>query len=205
MEKIALNKSSLKSERDRLKTFERFLPSLDLKRQQLMVESKKAQAELKGILARVEETLQGIEGLLGLLGGTTMEMPDYVRLENYSTKEENVVGVRLPLLDEIEFGVQEYSTLAKPFWVDTLVDYLQEVAKLRVEERIGKERVELLDEAVRKITQRVNLFEKVLIPNAKENIHRIQIFLNDAERAGVVRSKLVKAKRQRSANMAELG
>ena len=205
MEKIALNKSSLKSERDRLKTFVRFLPSLDLKRQQLMVESKKAQAELAAILDRVEETLQGIEGLLGLLGGTTMEMPDYVRLQTYSTREENVVGVRLPLLDEIEFRVEEYSTLAKPFWVDTLVDYLREVAKLRVEERIGQERVDLLDEAVRKITQRVNLFEKVLIPNAKENIHRIQIFLNDAERAGVVRSKLVKAKRQRSASMAELG
>ena len=203
--KIALNKSSLKSERDRLKTFVRFLPSLDLKRQQLMVESKKAQAELAAILDRVEETLQGIEGLLGLLGGTTMEMPDYVRLQTYSTREENVVGVRLPLLDEIEFRVEEYSTLAKPFWVDTLVDYLREVAKLRVEERIGQERVDLLDEAVRKITQRVNLFEKVLIPNAKENIHRIQIFLNDAERAGVVRSKLVKAKRQRSASMAELG
>lgn len=205
MEKIALNKSSLKSERDRLKTFERFLPSLDLKRQQLMVESKKAQAELKATLEKIEETLRGIDGLLGLLGGTTMEMPDYVRLERYSTDEENVVGVRLPVLDEIEFRVAEYSTLAKPFWVDTLVDYLQEVAKLRVEERIGEERVELLDEAVRKITQRVNLFEKVLIPNAKENIHRIQIFLNDAERAGVVRSKLVKAKRQRSASMAESG
>ena len=205
MEKLALNKSSLKSERDRLKTFERFLPSLDLKRQQLMVESKKAQAELKATLEKIEETLQGIDGLLGLLGGTTMEMPDYVRLERYSTDEENVVGVRLPVLDEIEFRVAEYSTLAKPFWVDTLVDYLQEVARLRVEERIGEERVELLDEAVRKITQRVNLFEKVLIPSAKENIHRIQIFLNDAERAGVVRSKLVKAKRQRSASMAESG
>jgi len=91
-----------------------------------MIESKKAQAELKAILDRVEETLHGIEGLLGLLGGTAMKIPDYVRLANYSTKEENVVGVRLPLLDEIEFEVREYSTLAKPFWVDTLVDYLQD-------------------------------------------------------------------------------
>lgn len=203
MEKLALNKSSLKSQRDKLKTFERFLPSLDLKRQQLMVESKRAQGVLVSTRLAIEETIESIEGLLGLLGGTAMEMPDYVRVKNVSTGEENIVGVRLPVLEEVEFEVEEYSTLAKPFWVDTLVDYLQEVGRLRIQEQVDAHRVSLLDEAVRKITQRVNLFEKVLIPNARENIHRIQIFLADAERAGVVRSKLVKAKRQRSAHAAE--
>lgn len=203
MEKLALNKSSLKSQRDKLKTFERFLPSLDLKRQQLMVESKRAQGVLVSTRLAIEETIESIEGLLGLLGGTGMEMPDYVRVKNVSTGEENIVGVRLPVLEQVEFEVEEYSTLAKPFWVDTLVDYLQEVGRLRIQEQVDAHRVSLLDEAVRKITQRVNLFEKVLIPNARENIHRIQIFLADAERAGVVRSKLVKAKRQRSAHAAE--
>jgi V/A-type H+-transporting ATPase subunit D len=203
MEKLALNKSSLKSQRDKLKTFERFLPSLDLKRQQLMVESKRAQGVLVSTRLAIEETIESIEGLLGLLGGTAMEMPDYVRVKNVSTGEENIVGVRLPVLEQVEFAVEEYSTLAKPFWVDALVDYLQEVGRLRIQEQVDAHRVSLLDEAVRKITQRVNLFEKVLIPNARENIHRIQIFLADAERAGVVRSKLVKAKRQRSAHAAE--
>jgi len=197
MESLTLNKSSLKIERDRLRTFQRFLPSLDLKRQQLMVEFKKSQRTLKATQREMEEQIASLEGLLALLGSMTMELPNYVKVRSITVEEENVVGVKLPVLRDVEYGVEEYSTLARPFWVDTLVEYLQEMCKLRIREQVDRERVRQLDDAVRKITQRVNLFEKVLIPTAQKNIHRICIFLGDAERAAVVRSKIVKAKRQR--------
>ena len=96
--------------------------------------------------------------------------------------------------------VQEYSTLVTPFWVDLLVENLEKLAELRVHLQIRQERVIRLDYAARKITQRVNLFEKVLIPRAEENIRRIVIFLSDQERAAVVRSKIAKGK-----NAAEVG
>jgi len=200
MESLTLNKSSLKIERDRMRTYQRFLPSLDLKRQQLRVEFKKSQRVLKATQQEIEEQNTSLEGLLALLGSMTMELPNYVKVRSITIEEENVVGVKLPVLRGVEYGVEEYSTLAKPFWVDTLVEYLQKMSTLRIQEQVDRERVRQLDDAVRKITQRVNLFEKVLIPTAKKNIHRICIFLGDAERAAVVRSKIVKAKRQRKAS-----
>ena len=199
---LALNKSSLKSERDRLKTFQRFLPSLDLKRQQLMVEFKNAERTLGATRREIDEFVASLEGLLPLLGATAMDLSGYVGVEAVVIGEENVLGVRLPVLHDIEFGVEEYSTLAKPFWVDTLVDCVQQMSELRIREQVHRERVARLDEAVRRITQRVNLFEKVLIPTAQKSIHRIHIYLADAERAAVVRSKIVKAKHQREARLA---
>jgi len=79
--------------------------------------------------------------------------------------------------------------------VDRLVDELSQMLELQVQLAVQERRVALLDEAVRKVTQRVNLFEKVLIPRARENIKRIRIYLADAERAAVVRSKIAKRKR----------
>jgi V/A-type H+-transporting ATPase subunit D len=202
---LALNKSSLKTERDRLETYERFLPSLDLKRQQLLAEFKGAEAALAARRREIEELMTTLEGLRALLGSTTMDLSNYVRVRAVEVGEENVIGVRLPVLSRVEFHLEEYSTLAKPFWVDTLVEYLQKVSELRVREQVEEERVRRLDEAVRKITQRVNLFEKVLIPTARKNILRIRIYLGDAERAAVVRSKIVKVKRQQKASQRESG
>jgi len=95
-----------------------------------------------------------------------------------------------PSQTEFEFAVAEYSRLATPAWVDVLVQRLKDAAEARVRARIAGLRVQTLDQAVRRITQRVNLFEKILIPTAKKNIQRIRIFLGDAERAAVITSKL---------------
>ena len=81
-----------------------------------------------------------------------------------------------------------------PFWVDALAVAVQKAVSLRLAQQVRKERVRRLEEAVRRTTQRVNLFEKVLIPTARENIRRITVFLADAERAAVVRSKIAKAR-----------
>jgi V/A-type H+-transporting ATPase subunit D len=84
--------------------------------------------------------------------------------------------------------------MVMPFWVDLLVENLQHLAKLTILKQVRQERVNLLEHASRKITQRVNLFEKVLIPQAQNNIRKIVIFLSDQERAAVVRSKIAKKK-----------
>ena len=125
-----------------------------------------------------------------------MKLTGLVRVRRVDLTEENVVGVRLPRIAAIDIEVAEYSTLAKPFWLDTLADKLRSMLELRARRAVGGERVQRLEQAVRKVTQRVNLFEKVLIPQARENISRIQIHLADAERAAVVRSKIMKANRQ---------
>ncbi|MFG0266554.1 MAG: V-type ATP synthase subunit D, partial [Rhodopirellula sp. JB055] len=90
--------------------------------------------------------------------------------------------------------------LSTPAWIDILVQRLKDAAEARVRSKIAEQRVQILRQAVRRITQRVNLFDKVLIPTAKENIQRIQIYLGDAERAAVITSKLAKLKQQQAAD-----
>jgi V/A-type H+-transporting ATPase subunit D len=199
MAKVALNKSSLKQQRDLLGLYKRYLPSLDLKRRQLLTEFKAAQQKLAEADSAIDELNASLEGLMELLGASTLDLAGLVSIDSVQVDEQNVLGVKLPVAREVKFKVADYSTLAKPFWVDFLVEKLQAMATLRVRQRVEAERVKRLDQAVRRTTQRVNLFDKVLIPTAQDNIKRIQVAMADAERAAVVRSKISKQKREQAA------
>jgi V/A-type H+-transporting ATPase subunit D len=195
MATIALSKSSLQQQRDRLRLFERFLPSLELKRQQLTAEYKKALQVLAEAEQGAEQASRALPALLPVLGSARMELSGLIRIRRVEVAEEDVLGLRLPTLRAVEFDTADYSLLATPFWLDVLVTCLKEVATYRLRLQVYRQRVARMQGAVRRVTQRVNLFEKVLIPNAKQNIARIQIFLSDVERAAVVTSKIAKGKR----------
>ena len=197
MAKLALNKSQLKKENDQLKLFMKVLPSLELKRMQLTSVLRKAQAQLIKDKTAVEQLRDTIAEQLPMLAYRQIILTSFVKLKNVQVEEENVVGLRLPCLDRIDFDVLDYSMLAKPHWVDVFVDRLKEMITKRMVLKISEERVTKLELAVRRITQRVNLFEKILIPTAKKNIQRIRIFLGDAERSAIVRSKIAKAMHQK--------
>jgi len=195
--KLALNKTTLKRTRDELKTYKKFLPSLDLKRQQLLAALKVARAEL----AESETVYSELEALVSktypLLGSSTMRtrnLGSLIRVEEVVIVEENLVGTRSPVAKAVRFALAEYSRMVMPFWVDLLIDNLKTIAEQRILLQVRRQRVKLLDHAARKITQRVNLFEKVLIPQSEASIRKIVIFLSDQERAAVVRSKIAKNK-----------
>jgi V/A-type H+/Na+-transporting ATPase subunit D len=203
MGKVALNKSALQKERDKLKLYQRLLPSLDLKRRQLSLELGRARAELAKSQAEFERLEIRATEQLPMLADIEKDLTGFVRIRSVKLDEENIVGVRLPILAEVAFTISNYSMLAYPYWIDVLVERLEEMAELQVRLHILAERVRRLQIAQRRITQRVNLFEKILIPNTKTTIHQIQIYLGDAERSAVVRSKIAKAmhKKQRSVLM----
>ena len=203
MATLSLNKSSLQQERGNLQLFERFLPSLDLKRQQLTAESKKAMQVLAEAEEGADKASRSLAGLLPILGSATMKLSGLVRIRRVDISEEDVLGVSLPVLRGVEFDMVDYSLLATPFWIDNLVTCLKEVVTYRIRLNVYRERVSRMQTAVRRITQRVNLFDKVLIPNAKRNIARIEIFLADVGRAAVVTSKIAKAKRARASAAAD--
>ena len=199
--RLSLNKNALKQQRDHLTMYRRFLPSLDLKRQQLLGAHKEAQAQLANLEKEIAEYQQTLEDLLPSLGSSTInpdKLGNLVRVRDVVLDEENVVGARIPVVREIKIEKVEYSMLTLPFWVDKLVDGLEQIARLRIQLQVNQARVAILGAAARKITQRVNLFEKVLIPKAESNIKKIRIVLSDQERASVVRSKLAKRKRSGS-------
>jgi V/A-type H+/Na+-transporting ATPase subunit D len=197
MATLSLNKSSLQQQRGKLGLFERFLPSLDLKRQQLTAEYKKSVQVLAEAEQGAGKASRSLTGLLPILGSATMKLSGLVRIRRIDIGEEDVLGVRLPALKSVEFVTADYSLLATPFWIDDLVTCLKEVATYRIRLHVYRERAARMQSAVRHITQRVNLFDKVLIPNAKRDIARIQIFLSDVARAAVVTSKIAKGKRAR--------
>ena len=195
MARVALSKSSLSKQTRMLRTYQRFLPSLDLKRRQLMAERAKAQAAARDTLEQLAALRERVGRELPMLADRGVQLEGLVALRGLTLDEENRVGTRLPVLREVQVEVAPYGRLTKPHWVDALVERLRETLHLRVRLKVEQTRIALLDEAVRKVTQRVNLFEKVLIPETRENIRRIRIFLSDAERAAVVRSKIAKRKR----------
>lgn len=197
MARLALNKASLSKQSRQLKTFDRFLPSLDLKRKQLMAEQAREVAAMERTRQDMEALRDRVAAQIPMLANREIELSELVKVKSASLGEHNVVGTRLPILESVEVQVRDYGYLAKPHWVDRLVVELTRMLEFQVQLAVQQRRAALLDEAARKVTQRVNLFEKVLIPRARENIRKIKIYLADAERAAVVRSKI--AKRNRAA------
>ena len=198
MAKLALNKSGLQKEREHLRLYQRLLPSLDLKRRQLTLELSRSREQMAQIQKEEQDFAFNTAQQLPMLANREIDLAGIVQITAIQIGAQNVVGVKLPILENVSFKIQEYSMLAKPPWVDFALAKLQKFVEMRLKLQVAAERVRLLEIAERRITQRVNLFDKILIPTAKKNIQRIQIFLGDAEREAVVRSKLTKARRRRS-------
>ncbi len=195
MPRLSFSKAALHKEGAQLKRFKQYLPSLDLKRQQLVVERTKAMAQLSNTQTQIERCYTLVKEQLPMLSSEHVEMNSLVTINQIYISEENVVGVKLPYLKQLEIQSKPYSLLSKPHWIDLLVVQLKEMLELKVKLEVNQKRVEILQQAVKKVTQRVNLFDKVLIPKAQQNIKKIRIFLFDTERAAVVRAKITKNKR----------
>ena len=194
MAKLQFSKSGLTREQKSLKTFERFLPSLDLKRQQVMAEQAKAEKALANTRAEIEKCRKEAGEKLPMLAIREVDLSELVQLTNVKIGTENVVGAHLPTLDKIEVEVRPYAYMGRPQWVDRTAEILRDMLKLRTRVQIEARRVELLKAAVKTVTQRVNLFDKVLIPEAQQNIKRIKIYLSEQETSAVIRSKIAKKK-----------
>ena len=195
MAKVSLSKSSLSHQAQLLKSYQQFLPSLDLKRKQLMGERARAEAQLRTLGQRLAAARQQIAAALPMLGNADLDLDGLVTVKRVELVRENVMGTWLPTLAELEIAVRPYGYVSKPHWLEPLIEALRATARLRIEAMVAEQRTALLNAAVRTVTQRVNLFDKVLIPETRANIKRIRIALSDAERAAVVRSKIAKRKR----------
>ncbi|MGF1526503.1 MAG: V-type ATP synthase subunit D [Candidatus Competibacterales bacterium] len=191
---LTLNKATLAREQRRLATFQRFLPALDLKRRQLLAARAEVKRAIATTQARRRAVTQRVAEDLPMVADKRLDLEHLVTLETVTLGTENVVGVSLPTLEDVELTAAPYAYLARPHWVDALVARLREAITLGVQEDLERQRLERLEAAVRIVTQRVNLFDKVLIPRTRGHIRRLQIHLGDAQRAAVVRAKFAKTR-----------
>lgn len=195
MARLSLSKMQMAKEKADLAMYRRYLPSLDLKRKQLSAERNRAERRIAEIEAEIARRIEGIGAEIPMLADREIDLKGLVTLKSARLGEVNLVGQRLPVLEDIEVEIAPYGYLARPHWVDLVAARLQEVLRLRVERLVEERRVKLLAAAVVKVTQRVNLFDKVMIPRAEANIRRIGVALGDLERAAVVNSKISKRKK----------
>jgi V/A-type H+-transporting ATPase subunit D len=193
MAKIKLTKNELKKQKDSLKRFLRYLPTLVLKKQQLQLEIRKVE-NLQAVRTRQkEEILGGLEGWIAVFG-EEIGLENLVMIEAVVTSPGNIAGVDIPMFERIDFRAISYDLFLVPLWADAAVEMIEKVAAVEAEIRILEEQIRLLGDELRVTTQRVNLFEKVKIPETKENIRMIQIYLGDGQTAAVVRGKMAKKK-----------
>ncbi|MCP9927851.1 V-type ATP synthase subunit D [Cyanobium sp. CH-040] len=198
MSRISLTKASLSRQKGLLKTYGAVLPSLDLKRRQISAERARARHELQELERRAGELEAEVARLCPMLAHEHIRLEGLARVVDVRLGEENLIGTRLPRVEEVRVEVADYGLLSLPFWVDHIVACLREALDTQVRLQVARERIERLLRAERTVTQRFNLFEKVLIPRTRQQIRSIAIYLADAERAGVVNSKIAKRKKQRA-------
>jgi V/A-type H+-transporting ATPase subunit D len=196
MAKIKLTKSELKAQRDALKQFTRYLPTLQLKKQQLQMEMRDCEERMKKNLDAEKEVRNKLLSWVQLFGTTnTVEvLTKTVSLEKIDTSRTNIAGVDVPVYKEAIFNVSDYNLFETDYWFDEAIAIIKRVIEIRAEYKIIKEQRDLIAKELRTTTQRVNLFEKVKIPECKENIRTIQIYLGDQQTAAVGRSKIAKRK-----------
>ncbi|MDR0656131.1 MAG: V-type ATP synthase subunit D [Treponema sp.] len=192
MAKVRLTKNELKKQKDSLKMYQRYLPTLMLKKQQLQAEIRLTEIRIKELLDEKERIDQSFRTWIAVYGEKGIFYPGLVKIANLKTAQGNIAGVAIPIFEGAEFVVESYDLVVTPLWLDAAVEKMQQVLLLDLEAGIVEEQRKRLDHELRITTQRVNLFEKIKIPETKGSIKKIQVYLGDQQTSAVVRGKIAK-------------
>ena len=197
MAKIKLTKNELKFQKDGLKRFTRYLPTLELKKKQLLVEIQNIQKEVERLQAEYESVERDVAQWVGVFADETVDPSDYIEVKELLTGTGNIAGIDIPLFKDLTFKDIEYDYFATPLWIDAGLKVAKEQARRQAEWETYQKQQKLIQDELRTTIQRIKLFEEMKIPEAKENIRVIQIFLGDQMTAEVVRGKIAKKKIER--------
>lgn len=208
MAKIKLTKNELKVQKDALKMYRRYLPTLTLKKQQLQAEIRGIELKAKAVRREKEELEKGFLDWIAVFSEENAFSKDIVKVSNVRQGIGNIAGVEIPTYEGADFSRGEYDLYETPLWVDIAADHLEKAMSLELMAKVLDEQVRLLEKELLATTQRVNLFEKVKIPETEANIKKITVYMADLQVSAVVRSKISKkkiAQRNSLANDTEVG
>lgn len=194
MAKIKLTKNELKVQKDALKMYRRYLPTLTLKKQQLYMEIHAIEAKAKAVRKERETLEMGFREWIAVFSEADAFPEDAVTVRNIRKGTGNIAGVAIPVYEGADFARGDYDLYETPLWVDIAADHMEKAISLDLEAEVLDEQVRLLEAELQATSQRVNLFEKVKIPETVENIKKISIYMADQQVSAVVRSKISKRK-----------
>ena len=194
MAKIKLTKNELKVQKDALKMYRRYLPTLTLKKQQLQAEIRSIEAKAKAVRKERECLEFAFRDWIAVFSERDAFPKGIVTVSNIRKGKGNIAGVDIPTFEGADFSRGDYDLYVTPLWVDIAAKHMERAMSLDLEAEVLDEQVILLEKELRATSQRVNLFEKVKIPETEENIKKISIYMADQQVSAVVRSKISKRK-----------
>ena len=193
MIKFQYNKTSLNDMGKQLRMRERALPTIKSKESALRLEVKKARDEAQRYAGRLEELMGRYDYMVALWGEFD---PELLKVSDVRMRVSKIAGVRIPVLEEVVFEQKPYELFSSPVWIADGIDVLKELAETGLQREFFTRRMELLDHARKKTTQKVNLYEKVQIPGYQEAMLKIKRFLEDEENLSKSSQKIVKNRQQ---------
>ena len=194
------NKTSLQTLEKDLKMRQRTLPTLQSKETALRLEVKKAKKELEDLNQEVERRIKDYDQMIALWGEFDTSL---IHVDDVRMSIKKIAGVRVPVLDEVVYSTKEFSLFSSPKWLADGFEQLKAIADVGIRHEFIHRKVELLEYARKKTTQKVNLFEKVQIPGYQDAIRKIKRFMEDEENLSKSSQKIVKSKREAEARAAE--
>ena len=194
MAKIKLTKNELKVQKDALKMYQRYLPPLTLKKQQLQSEIRIKEAKAKAVRKEKEELEKGFGSWIAVFSESDVFPEGIITVSNIRKGKGNIAGVDIPTYEGADFSRGDYDLYETPLWVDIAANHMEKAISLDLEAEVLDEQVRLLSAELLSTSQRVNLFEKVKIPETQKNIKKISIYMADQQVSAVVRSKISKRK-----------
>ncbi|MBO5333264.1 MAG: V-type ATP synthase subunit D [Clostridia bacterium] len=204
MAKIKLTKNELKVQKDALKMYQRYLPTLTLKKQQLQAEIRTIEAKAKAVREEKEKLEMGFKDWIAVFSEKDVFPDGIITVSNIRKGKGNIAGVAIPTYEGADFSRGDYDLYETPLWVDIAANHMERAMSLDLEAEVLDEQVRLLGAELLATSQRVNLFEKVKIPETERNIKKISIYMADQQVSAVVRSKISKRKiAQRNAEASE--
>ena len=192
MATIKLTKNELKAQKDALKMYKRYLPTLTLKKQQLQTEIRSIDQKAKEVREKRKALEAEFAKWIAVFGEQDAFKPDMVTVKNIRKGTGNIAGVNIPIYEGADFSRGDYDLYSTPLWIDLAADRMEKALSYDLEADVLDEQVRLLSKELRTTTQRINLFEKVKIPETKANIKKITVYLGDQQVAAVVRGKISK-------------
>ena len=194
MAKIKLTKNELKVQKDALKMYRRYLPTLILKKQQLQTEIRTIEAKAKKVRNEKLRLEEGFEDWIAVFSEKSAFPEGVITVSNIRKGKGNIAGVDIPTYEGADFSRGDYDLYSTPLWVDIAAEHIETAISLDLEAEVLDEQVRLLEAELLATSQRVNLFEKVKIPETEKNIRKITVYLADQQVSAVVCSKISKRK-----------
>ncbi|MBU0712958.1 V-type ATP synthase subunit D [bacterium] len=201
MAKIRLTKNELKKQKEALKRFTRYLPTLELKKTQLVAEIRLISQQVDKIIDEINRFEKEIFHWVDVFG-EDIDISVWFSVEELVTNSGNIAGIDIEIFENVIFKDEEYDLFETPLWVDKGIEACKEKIRQQLKIKTLEKQMAVLQEELRITVQRINLFDKVKIPEARENIRVIQIYLGDERTSEVVRGKISKAKIQKKKELA---